>query len=194
VTGRSLARDLPRAAGVVAGVMVAFVAALVAVPGLIPGAEAKRRPENPLEGFDAIVRQEMAAWNVPGAAVAVVGANGNLLLAGYGVANRETGAPVTPDTRFAIGSITKGFNATLLATFVDEGLLAWDRPVDEVLPDFRMADPVATESLTLRDLLAHRSGLPRHDITWVRSGQTRDALFAGLRWLPPTAGLRDRAQ
>ncbi|MCU0254752.1 MAG: serine hydrolase, partial [Acidobacteria bacterium] len=49
-------------------------------------------------------------------------------------------------------------------------------------------------TLTLRDLLTHRSGLPRHDMTWYRSGQTRDALYAGLRFLPPTAGLRDRAQ
>ncbi len=192
MTARSIARRAPRPAALVAG--VALVAALVATPGLIPRAEAKRRPSNPLDGFDAVVRQEMAAWNVPGAAVAVVGADGNLLLAGYGVANRETGAPVTPDTRFVIGSITKGFTATLLATFVDEGLLAWDRPVGDVLPEFRMADPVATETLTLRDLLTHRSGLPRHDMTWYRSGRTRDALFAGLRWLPPTAGLRDHAQ
>jgi CubicO group peptidase (beta-lactamase class C family) len=161
---------------------------------VLPAAEARRGPADPLEGFDAQVRQELAAWNVPGAAVAIVGPAGPLLLEGFGVANRDTGTPVTPDTRFAIGSITKGFTATLLATFVDEGLLAWDRPVAEVLPDFRMADPVATETLTLRDLLTHRSGLPRHDMTWYRSGQTRDALYAGLRYLPPTAGLRDRAQ
>lgn len=169
----------------------AWLACALAV---VPASEAKRRPADPLEGFAEQVRQELAAWNVPGAAVAIVGPEGPLLLEGFGVAHRDRGAPVTPDTRFAIGSITKGFTATLLATCVDEGLLAWDRPVAEVLPDFRMADPVATETLTLRDLLAHRSGLPRHDMTWYRSGQTRDALYAGLRWLPPTAALRQRAQ
>jgi CubicO group peptidase (beta-lactamase class C family) len=172
----------------------AVAAWLAAALAVAPTAEARRKPADPLEGFGAQVRQELTAWNVPGAAVAIVGPEGPLLLEGYGVANRDTGAPVTPDTRFAIGSITKGFTATLIATYVDEGLLAWDRPVDEVLPDFRMADPVASETLTLRDLLTHRSGLPRHDMTWYRSGQTRDALYAGLRYLPPTAGLRDRAQ
>ena len=180
----------PRLLALMASVATGLVAALV----LLPVAEAKHSAADPLEGFDAQVRQELAAWRVPGAAVAIVGPEGPLLLEGYGVANRDTGAPVTPDTRFAIGSITKGFTATLIATYVDEGLLAWDRPVAEVLPDFRVADPVASESLTLRDLLTHRSGLPRHDMTWYRSGQTRDALYAGLRWLPPTAGLRDRAQ
>jgi len=183
----------PTVRGRTGALAAALVASLLAGLGAVPVAEARRRPPDPLEGFDALVRQELAAWNVPGAAVAIVGPEGPLLLEGYGIANRDTGTPVTPDTRFAIGSITKGFTATLLATYVDDGLLAWDRPVAEVLPDFRMADPVATEALTLRDLLAHRSGLPRHDMTWYRSGQTRDALFAGLRYLPPTAGLRDRA-
>ncbi len=184
------ARPAPRRLALAPALALGLGLALAA----LPAAEARRGPADPLEGFDAQVRQELAAWNVPGAAVAIVGPAGPVLLEGFGVANRDTGAPVTPDTRFAIGSITKGFTATLLATFVDEGLLAWDRPVAEVLPDFRMADPVATETLTLRDLLTHRSGLPRHDMTWYRSGQTRDALYAGLRYLPPTAGLRDRAQ
>jgi CubicO group peptidase (beta-lactamase class C family) len=60
-------------------------------------------------------------------------------------------------------SVTKSFTATGLALLVDEGKLEWDAPVREMLPEFRLRDPVASEQATLRDLLTHRTGLPRHD-------------------------------
>jgi CubicO group peptidase (beta-lactamase class C family) len=50
---------------------------------------------------------------------------------------------------------------------VDEGVLDWDRPLFEYFPDFRLHDAVATKRVTLRDLLSHRSGLPRHELVWV---------------------------
>jgi len=57
----------------------------------------------------------------------------------------------------------KILTATALALLVDEGRLDWDMPVRAVLPEFRLRDPVTTEQASLRDLLTHRTGLPRHD-------------------------------
>ena len=64
---------------------------------------------------------------------------------------------------------------------MDEGRLEWDRPVREVLPDLRLLDEVATNHLTVRDLLSHRSGLPRHDLAWYGDTVGRSELLARLR-------------
>ena len=74
--------------------------------------------------------------------------------------------PMTPDSLFAIGSTKKAFTTTLLGTMVDEGLVEWDAPLRNYLPEFRLSDPMATQLITPRDLVTHRSGLPRHDLLW----------------------------
>jgi CubicO group peptidase (beta-lactamase class C family) len=85
--------------------------------------------------------------------------------------------PVTPQTLFAIGSVTKSFTVTTLGMLVDEGKLDWDKPVRNYLPGFRMYDPVASEQMTTRDLVTHRSGLPRHDLVWYSSEFSREDII-----------------
>ncbi len=136
----------------------------------------------------------MEEWKVPGLGVAIV-EDGEIVLAkGYGWRNVEQELPVTADTLFAIGSNTKSFTATLLAMQVGDGALAWDTPIRDVLPEFRLHDPVATTGMTAVDLLSHRSGLPRHDLYWYATGKSRDELIAGLRHLEPSASFRSRFQ
>ncbi len=89
---------------------------------------------------------------------------GKLIFArGFGLANVADKTPVTPETRFFIGSTTKAFTATLVGMLVDEGVMRWDDPADRHLPYFKLAvdsdDPAARA--TLRDLLSHRTGFPR---------------------------------
>lgn len=76
-------------------------------------------------------------------------------------------------------------HAALCAVLVDAGLLAWDRPVREYLPELQLADPVASAQVTVVDLLCHRSGLPRHDLLWYAAGDAgadgRAELVAALR-------------
>jgi len=124
-------------------------------------------------------------------AIAVV-KDGKLVMArGYGV--REAGKPgrVDEDTLFAIASLTKGFTAATVGMLVDEGKLDWDDVVTRHLPSFAMADARVTSELTLRDLLAHRSGLDeRADLLWFGTGYDRDELMRRLRHVPQAAGLR----
>jgi CubicO group peptidase (beta-lactamase class C family) len=101
----------------------------------------------------------MQTFDVPGAAVAVVNADGILHRQTFGVRDRAGGAPVTPSTLFRVGSVTKSMTALLLATFVDEGLLEWDQPVREVWPAFRAPTDDLTRSLRVRDLLGMATGL-----------------------------------
>ncbi|GAA2628032.1 serine hydrolase [Paractinoplanes durhamensis] len=95
--------------------------------------------------------------HVPGAAVAV-GAGGELFEAATGVINRDTGVEATPDSVFQIGSVTKIWTSSLVMQLVDEGLVDLDAPVRTYLPEFRVVDPVATETVTVRQLLTHTGG------------------------------------
>ena len=150
-------------------------------------------PESPSLGlaqFDTLVAEVMAEWRVPGLAMAVVRAGEDPLLRCWGLRNIDTGAPVTPDTVFSICSVTKSFTATAIALLVDEGRLNWDAPVRAVLPEFRLRDTVATEWASLRDLLTHRTGLPRHD--WIHMGGHLDnaGILAALHHLEPSKPFR----
>jgi CubicO group peptidase (beta-lactamase class C family) len=73
---------------------------------------------------------------------------------------------------------------------VDEGKLDWDKPVKAYMPTFKLYDPFATERMTPRDLVTHRSGLPRHDLMWYNSSFMRQELFDRLQYLEPTKDFR----
>src|SRR3954454_12246820 len=95
---------------------------------------------------------------VVGASLAIQSGS-QVLTAATGVLNLETRHPVTPDSLFQVGSITKVWTATLAMQLVDEGLLELDRPVVSYLPEFRVADPDVTRTVTARQLLTHTSGI-----------------------------------
>src|SRR5688500_13797617 len=113
------------------------------------------------------VESERAEFRVPGVAVGAV-IDGEVVLAeGFGQRDIENDLPVTPTTLFAFGSSTKSLTALLVAMYVEDGLLDWETPVRDYIAGFRMHDPVASAQLTVRDLLCHNSGLPRHDFAWI---------------------------
>jgi CubicO group peptidase (beta-lactamase class C family) len=153
-------------------------------------ATAAQQRQDPFAGFDEFVAATMKQWNVPGLAIAVIRDGKVLLAKGYGTRDIESGAPVTPSTLFAIGSISKSFTVTALGMLVDEGKLDWDKPLRNYLPDFQLYDPVASERFTPRDLVTHRSGLPRHDLVWYGSDLTRAEMYRRLRFLPPSRDFR----
>lgn len=145
-----------------------------------------------LDKFEAYIEDERARFEVQGVAVAVVQGDDELLNAGFGFADVENERAMSADTVLAIGSSTKAFTVTALGTLVDEGLLDWDKPVREYLPGFRMHDPAATEHLTVRDMMSHRSGLPRHDFLWYGNQDlTRADVVEKLRHLEPSKTFRE---
>jgi CubicO group peptidase (beta-lactamase class C family) len=145
-----------------------------------------------IEGF---VIEQLAAWEVPGCAVAAVKDGRVVLTEGWGHRDVDADLPVTARTLFAIGSVTKSFTAATVGALVDDGLLEWERPLRDYLPDLRLHDPVVTERLTVVDLLSHRSGLPRHDLAWLaHPGLTRADIVRRLGFLPLSKDLRQAFQ
>ena len=113
--------------------------------------------------LDQLAADAIAVWKVPGVALAVVQDGKMALTRAYGQRDVEANLPVTPATQFAICSITKSFTASAVALLHHEGRLDWAKPVRDYIPEFRLSDAVATERVTVLDLLSHQSGLPRHD-------------------------------
>ncbi len=151
--------------------------------------------QNPaLEGFDAFVTQIMKDWKVPGLAVAVVQDGKIIHMKGYGLRDVQKSLPVTSRTLFAIGSITKSVTVSAMGMLVDEGKLDWDAPVRNTLPGFKLYDPVASERMTPRDLVTHRSGLPRHDLLWYSSDFSRAEMVRRLQYLEPSKDFRSAYQ
>jgi CubicO group peptidase (beta-lactamase class C family) len=143
-----------------------------------------------LKGLDEYISKTMADWKVPGLAVAVIKDGKTIFSKGFGYRDVEKKLPVTPNTIFAIGSTTKAFAATSVALMVDDGKLEWDKPVKSYIPTFKLHDTFATERMSPRDLLCHRSGLPRHDLMWYNSTFTRREMLDRLQYLEPNRDFR----
>ena len=147
-----------------------------------------------LAGFDEFVQSAMKSWGVPGLAIAIVKDGKVVLAKGYGLRNIQANSPVTADTIFAIGSSTKAFTTMALGILVEEGKLGWDEPVTKYLPKFALKDEVAGKRMTPRDLVTHRSGLPRHDLMWYNAKLSRPELVARLPYLEPNEDFREKFQ
>jgi len=148
-----------------------------------------------MQNIEGFVVDQLAAWEVPGCAVAAVQDGQVVLAAGWGQRDLDTKLPVTADTLFAIGSTTKAFTAATVGALVDDGLLDWERPLRDYVPEVQLHDPVVSDRLTVVDLLSHRSGLPRHEMAWLgHPGRSRAELVRRLRFLPLSKDLRQAFQ
>jgi CubicO group peptidase (beta-lactamase class C family) len=168
-----------------------MMAALLAAIGLLPlphESSAGTQVEPPVlsDDFSALARRLMARDQIPGLAVGVV-ERGHLVFArGFGYRDVERHLPVTPNTLFALGSCSKAFTAAAIALLADEGRVSLDAPVRTYLGDFSLKDPVASATVTTRDILTHQSGLPRHDLFWYEAPFSREELYHRIRFLEPS--------
>jgi CubicO group peptidase (beta-lactamase class C family) len=169
--------------------LVCFVLCLV-----LPLNAKEPPPDQALAGLDAVIEHELKTFQVPGVAVAVVVGDEVVLSKGYGLRDVEKKLPMAAETQMPIASVTKQFTVAALATLVRQGKLEWDKPVREYLPDFRMHNEYATSHLTPRDLVTHRSGLPRHDAIWYGTELTREQIYHRLPFFELSRDLRVRFQ
>ncbi len=115
------------------------------------------------DDFAAFIEHGMELWHVPGAAAAVVTDEAVVFQQGFGTTSMEDGKPVDEHTAFAIASTTKAMVAMGVLMLVDDGHLSLDDPITEHIPELHFSDPFMDKEVTVRDLLAHRTGLPSTD-------------------------------
>ena len=133
--------------------------------------------------FDKEMEQALKDWNIPGVGVGVV-KNGKLVfMKGYGYRDYEKKLPITANTLFQIASNTKLFTSTAAGFLVSEGKLEWDNPIKNYVPSIQFYTNELNNTVTLRDMLSHRTGISRHDMIWHKSNFTRAELFEKLKFL-----------
>ncbi len=172
--------------GKVNGLTAATIAILFAAC-LSSGIAQEQADLTPLDGY---IQNTMKDWNVPGVAVGIVQASKPIYLKGFGVRDIQTRQPVTADTLFDIGSCTKAFTAAPIAILADAGKMNWDDKVTQSIPFFHLFDSLSDESVTLRDLLTHRTGLPGADLIWYGNSITRDEIVRRAAYIHPNASFR----
>jgi len=129
--------------------------------------------------WTARLNELAAEANVPGAALGIW-SDGQEILAAHGVLNAATEVPVTTDSVFQVGSITKLWTATMIMQLVDEGLLSLDTTVSGVLPGTRLGTADVGDQVTVRHLLTHTSGIDGDVFTDTGRGDDCVERYVGL--------------
>jgi CubicO group peptidase (beta-lactamase class C family) len=105
--------------------------------------------------LEKVALEELKQTNTPGAAVAVVSGDRLVFAKGFGTANIETGAPITPDMLFRVGSITKMFTAAVLVTLAEDKQINLDEPIGKYVKELNPKLSV----VTAHQLMSHTAGM-----------------------------------
>lgn len=143
-----------------------------------------------LPTIDPYIQKLMTEWEVAGSAVSIVYKDKVIFSKAYGYRDVANKVPVTTKTMFGIASNTKLFTSMAAAMLHEEKKLDLDKPVRTYMPELRFATGELDEKLTLRDMLSHRSGVPRWDGVWAGSNYSLQEILDRLQYMKPTLGFR----
>lgn len=145
--------------------VILMVLLRIVVPGAGTAVAAPAAAANGQTGdfsaVDQFVTAQMQRLRVPGVSLAVIRGDEIVYSQAYG--RDGAGQPLATDSLMYIGSTSKSFTALAVMQLYEKGQLGLDDPVQEYLPWFRVADPQASQTITIRHLLNHASGLSEFD-------------------------------
>ena len=165
-----------------------YVAAIAAVV-LFVSADAPALVATQDAQFDqmaALVQQKMSEYGVPGVGFAVL-KNGQLTARGFGVSNVDNPQPITPDTIFALASISKTVTTTAMMRLVEQGKVDLNAPVKRYLPDFKVQDETTANTVAIWHLLTHTPGWEGQLTAADRGSLTLANFIESIRDLPKLA-------
>ncbi|KAJ7629968.1 beta-lactamase/transpeptidase-like protein [Mycena polygramma] len=151
--------------------------------------------------IDSFVNNVLSDWNSPaGISVAVVRQDGKggwvVETKGYGNAKAD-GTKVDTNTLFSIGSESKLFDILSTGLLISNKSLStpisWNTKVASIIPDWQLMDPVASAGSEIQDLMSHRTGMPRHDVS-LSISDTLPAIIKRIRYMKPSAEFRQKFQ
>ncbi len=115
--------------------------------------------------LDSLARAQMDSSRTPGAALVVIRDSSVIFMRGYGLQSSSKADPIDVRTVFRLGSVSKGISALLTGLIVQDSLIGWDDKVLRYLPRFSLKNKQYSDSLAIRHLLSHTTGLPYHSYT-----------------------------
>jgi CubicO group peptidase (beta-lactamase class C family) len=143
--------------------------------------------------LEKLAQKQIQENALPGLAIAVVFQDKAVYAKGFGVRDTSTKVPIDADTVFQIASVSKSIGSTVVAALVGEGKITWDSKLSVLDPTFEMFDPWVTRQITIRDMYAHRSGLPAHAGDLLEDlGFTRAETLHRLRYQHPESSFRSQ--
>jgi CubicO group peptidase (beta-lactamase class C family)/pimeloyl-ACP methyl ester carboxylesterase len=144
-----------------------------------------------IQEIEKLARKQIQENALPGLAIAVVFQDKLAYAKGFGVRDTSAKLPVDADTVFQLASLSKPIGSTVVAELVGEGKITWDSKLSVLDPTFAMFDPWVTREITIRDMYAHRSGLPEHAGDLLEDlGFTRAEILHRLCYQPPASSFR----
>ena len=159
-----------------------------------------RRRGAALTPTNILAEEDLGCIQCTGLSYAVVGPSGEIIACeGVGTYNADKTPVSCNDTLFQIASDTKQFTATLALKAEEDGLLSIDEDIRTFWPSFNPPTALsASRTLTLRDAMSHRSGMPRHDNLWQRGDltgvqQPEDSLRV-MQFLDPDKDIRYKSE
>src|SRR5437868_6568761 len=144
-----------------------------------------------VQELEKIAEKQINENALPGLAIAVVFQDRVVYAKGFGVGDVNAKAPVDADTVFQLASLSKSIGSTVVAELVGEGKITWDSKLSVLDPTFEMFDPWVTREIAIRDMYAHRSGLPAHAGDLLEDLEfTRAEILYRLRYQHPDSSFR----
>src|SRR5437762_12475695 len=141
--------------------------------------------------LEKLAQKQIQEDALPGLAIAVVFQDKVVYAKGFGVRDVNTKASVDADTVFQLASLSKSIGSTVVAELVGEGKITWYSKLSILDPTFEMFDTWVTREITIRDMYAHRSGLPAHAGDLLEDlGFTRSEILYRLRYQHPDSSFR----
>src|SRR5213075_2735921 len=171
------------------------LALILAAPVWINGEErshvTSEQITHAVQELQKFAQKQIQDNTLPGLAIAVVFQDKVAYAKGFGVRDVNTKTPVDADTVFQLASLSKPIGSTVIAALVGEGRITWDSKLSVLDPSFEMFDPWVTRIITIRDMYAHRSGLPEHAGDLLEDlGFTRAEILHRLRYQQPSSSFR----
>lgn len=139
-----------------------------------------------------LISERLEETQVPSAAIAIVLDNKIVMQEAFGYRDIENKLSADIETMYPIASLSKSFGTATLAKLVDEGKLSWDDLVSKYIPEFELYDEYASKHATIRDILSHKTGLPRHDIMWIANDFEPNEIIRRLKFLKPFTTFRGK--
>src|SRR5947209_11111187 len=171
------------------------LALILAAPLCVPAQEkphvTSEQVTHALQQLEKLAQGQIQENALPGLAIAVVFQDKVVYAKGFGVRDVNAKAPIDADTVFLLASLSKSIGSTIVAELVGEGKISWDSKLNVLDPTFEMFDPWVTREITIRDMYAHRSGLPAHAGDLLEDLDfTRGEILHRLRYQHPGSSFR----
>lgn len=148
-----------------------------------------------LSKLDRSIEDILKYTHCPGVAVVIVKKDQIIYAKGFGYRDFENKIPVTTNTLFSIGSCTKAFTSTLIGQLAEEDKVDLDESPRKYLPELTFYNDELNRMVTIRDMLCHRTGLPRNDLSWYYfPTDSRDSLLQRVQYHEPSMGPREGFQ